>query len=165
MASFYAILETIDTSDAIGERIKHKLEDIATLDWDANGALGKVMKLTSSKPNLDFQDFVFTEFLALTNTASNIVYIKQLFHEIGTRLSTRDISHYPEVESKCNELILIANYRLQQEQPVIDLLEDLDEISKKIAVLQEDINRVSFQSNNMKISTLATDGDPNFFHI
>jgi len=42
MASFYEILETIDTSDAIGERIKHKLEDIATLDWDAKGALGKV---------------------------------------------------------------------------------------------------------------------------
>merc|ERR1719223_426514 len=117
MASFYEILETIDTSDAIGERIKHKLEDIATLDWDAKGAL------------------------ALTNSASNIVYIKRLFHEIGTRLSTRDPSHYPEVESKCNELILIANYRLQQEQPVIDLLEDLEEISKKIAVLQEDIDR------------------------
>ncbi|CAG5112854.1 Oidioi.mRNA.OKI2018_I69.chr2.g7024.t1.cds [Oikopleura dioica] len=117
MASFYEILETIDVSNPIGERIRHKLEDIATLDWDANGAL------------------------ALTNTASNIVYIKQLFHEIGTRLATRDVSHYPEVESKCNELILIANYRLQQEQPVIDLLEDLDEISKKIAVLQEDIDR------------------------
>ena len=93
--------------------------------------------------------------LALTNSASNIVYIKRLFHEIGTRLSTRDPSHYPEVESKCNELILIANYRLQQEQPVIDLLEDLEEISKKIAVLQEDIDRVSRKLTNFsKLSAL-----------
>jgi hypothetical protein len=50
MASFYEILETIDTSDAIGERIKHKLEDIATLDWDAKGALGKVNETNRYSP-------------------------------------------------------------------------------------------------------------------
>lgn len=50
MASFYEILETIDVSNPIGERIRHKLEDIATLDWDANGALGKVNTLTHAYP-------------------------------------------------------------------------------------------------------------------